>query len=567
MTRTQKAQQAVVSLLDAYRHMDMPLRKYLVIYLGGSMVLSALCLLYALFMDPPTMLRLPLLGGAVFAPATALVYPRVLLARQANALDEQFHLFVTHLTVMSLTNTNRVGLFRALAEEDEYGEISTEMGRLIGLIDTWNMSLDDACRQRSKQVPSDLMADFYERLAYNVGAGQQISDFLTSEHEAIIQDFATEYRANLDRMETFGELYISIVLSGVFAVMFGVIVPFITGADPLVVIGGIILVFIAIEILFVFLIDLLSPADPLWFQPSGIVVQRNRTILVLLALAGVAVLGLTGVVVLAWLGFPLLPDFIPTTLYPAIPTTPLLIPGLYIYHVEGKIKNADSHFPSFIRGLGAIESVKQSSTASVLRLLRRKDFGVLNPFIDALYRRLNVRVNTKEAWRYFSAEIGSYLIQNFSDMYVQARSMGGDPSTLGKIISQNMSEVLKLREHRKQVVSTMTGQLYGINIAASFSFFVGIEIIKVLLNITEEVDIDQAAIGQILNAGVYDIEVLTILIFGAVMANAMITAIIIQRSNRRYFWGTTLHFTLLMWLGYSTGLVVEYMASNYLTLS
>jgi len=59
----------------------------------------------------------------------------------------------------------------------------------------------------------------------------------------------------------------------------------------------------------------------------------------------------------------------------AIPVTPLLLPGWRMRQEEQKVKVRDGEFPSFIRALGAVESVKQTSTGSVLESLRRKDFG------------------------------------------------------------------------------------------------------------------------------------------------------------------------------------------------
>ncbi len=567
-TRLQQVRETFIALLDAYRYMEIPFRRYILFYLLPSILIAVSGVSYALIANPPQMIRMPLIVFGAFAPLVALVYPRMLRARQSNALDEQFHLFVTHLTMLSLTNTNRVNLFRTIANEDEYGEIAKEMGRLIALIETWNMSLDDACRQRAKSVPSDLMSDFYERLAYTVGAGQQISDFLTNEQDAIIQDFATQYEANLDRMDVFAELYLSIVLSAVFAVMFAVIVPFLTGIAPEMIIGGTLVSFLVMEILFIFLIDLLSPEDPLWFQPDSMEIRRNRMVTVVLAWAiGLTLLIAIGLV-LIYLGIvPLFdPDLIPTSLYPAIPTVPLLVPGVYIYVIESRLMAADAQFPSFIRGLGAVESVKQSSTANVLETLRQKDFGTLDPYINALYRRLKIRIDTQDAWRFFSAEIGSYLIQNFSDMYVQGREMGGDPATLGRIISQNMTEVLKLREYRQQVVSTMIGQLYGISVAASFSFFVSVEVVKILVDITSDVNVSEMPIQGLLNAGVYDVGIIYLLVMAAVVGNALISAFIIQRANRRYVGGVVLHFTIILWLSLLTGVAVEYMAAEYLRI-
>ena len=564
--RLQTLKEFFVSFLDAYRYMDIPVRQYVLFYLLPAFVISIGSFIAAYTSEFPQTTLYALYGLGVFLPLVALVYPRVLIARRANEINEKFHLFVTHLTIMSLTNINRVEIFRTLANEEEYGYLAEEMGRLIGLVDTWNMSLDDACRVRSKSVPSDILEDFYQRLAYNVGAGQAMSSFLVKEQDAIIKQFSTTYEASLDRLEVISELYLSIVLAAVFAVMFAVIAPFLSGTDPIVLIGGVLVAFLVLQLLFIFIVDAISPEDPVWFQPTAIVIHRNKQIQRLMMIAGVLSGLVTVVVALVYLGYtPLESDTLPLPIYVAIPTTPLLIPGLYIYYAERGIMNADAQFPSFIRGLGAIESVKQTSTASVLRTLRKKDFGPLTKDIDSLYRRLNVQIDTSKSWKYFAAETGSYLIQNFSDMYNFGRSMGGDPEQLGSIISQNFSEVLKLREYRTQSTSTLMGILYGITAAASFSFFVSVEVIRVLIDITDDVNLDDGTIGSILNAGIYDVDLIMLLIIAVVVLNAGISSVILRKVDRRYIGGATFHFTLMTWLGMLMGVLTEYVGNSYLT--
>jgi flagellar protein FlaJ len=555
-----------VSFLDAYRYMDIPVQRYILLYLGPAIILGIGAVGFAQVSTYPPTIMYALYGFGVFVPLVAMIYPRVLIARRANEINEKFHLFVTHLTIMSLTNINRVEIFRTLANEDEYGYLAEEMGRLTGLVDTWNMSLEDACRVRSKSVPSDILKDFYQRLAYNVGAGQAMSSFLVKEQSAIISQFSTSYEASLDRLSVIGELYLSIVLAAVFTVMFAVIAPFLTGSDPVVLIGGVLVAFLVLQVSFVFVVDAISPEDPVWFQPSALVIHRNQLIHQLMVVAGV-VSGLLVIGVIAvFLGYtPLAPDTLPVQIYAAIPTTPFLVPGLYIFFMERRIIKADSQFPSFIRGLGAIESVKQTSTASVLQTLRKKDFGTLTKNIDALYKRLNVRIDDGEAWRYFAAETGSHLIQNFSDMYNFGRGKGGEPEQIGTIISQNFSEVLNLREYRGQSTSTLTGILYGITAASSFSFFVSIEVIRVLIDITDSVNLDTGVISSILNSGVYDVDILLAMIVAVVLINAAISSVIIRKVDRRYIGGATFHFVLLTWLGMLMGLVTEYVSQGYLT--
>jgi len=90
-------------------------------------------------------------GGLVLV--SAVIYPKIYLSSLENKIDNQLHLVMTHMTVLSTTNIDRMEVFRTLAKEEEYGVAAEEIARVVHLVDTWNQSLDDACRRRAEEVP------------------------------------------------------------------------------------------------------------------------------------------------------------------------------------------------------------------------------------------------------------------------------------------------------------------------------------------------------------------------------------------------------------------------------
>jgi len=137
-----------------------------------------------------------------------------------------------------MTNIDRVEIFRTLADTDEYLAIAEEMGHIVALVDTWNQSLDDACRMRAKKVLSPLLSDFLERLAYSIGAGQQISDFLIEEQDTMIQNFATRYESDLAKLDVMKELFMSMMMAVSFLLSFAIILLVLTGINPMMPVMG-----------------------------------------------------------------------------------------------------------------------------------------------------------------------------------------------------------------------------------------------------------------------------------------------------------------------------------------
>ena len=538
------------SVVDAYRFMEMSPERYaLVVLLPGIGVAVAVGVAVIVLAPPPSVAAPAVLLG-LLPPLGAFVYPKIVADRKRREIREQFHIFLTHITVLSMTNIDRVEIFRTLAGVEEYGALAEEMGRITALVDTWNQSLDDACRRRSERVPSELLADFLERMAYTVGAGQGLDEFLLDEQESIIQEFVIRYESALDKLDVLKELYLSLMLSVTFILVFATVLPLLIPVPPTLLLGGIIVLFGIVQAGFVFIIHTVAPRDPVWLAPESDHSPMYRARPALVAGTALSGLAVAGVLAVGLGATPLAPDVLPHPIYLAIPTTPLLVPGLYMRREEQRVTERDEGFPSFIRALGSVESVKQTSSANVLESLRKKNFGALTENVDNLYKRLRIRIDTEASWRLFAAETGSYLIQKFGDMYVVGRRMGGEPRRLGQVISTNFNEVLRVREQRRQATTTFVGIVYGITAASMFSAFIGLGIAEQMLVITAEISEGNGEfVDSLFSTASYDIAVIEFLLLLVVLINALLSSVMIRITDRGHFVSGLTHFVALVWTG------------------
>ncbi|MFB6162533.1 MAG: archaellar assembly protein FlaJ [Halococcoides sp.] len=562
------------SLVESYRRLPMPLGVYLTRYLLPSAIALLVTLVLPLVISLPLIIALPipLLGVLIFG--AVVLYPKILVSQRRRALNNRFHLMITHMTVLSTTNIDRMEVFRALSQEEEYGALAEELRRIVELVDTWNLSLDDACRRRAKEVPSDHLSDFFDRLSYTLGAGQALEDYLVSEQDMMIENYKTVYRGTLGNLNVLQDLYLSMILSMTFALVFAIVLPILTGTNPTMTVAAVILMFALVQTGFFLTIRSIAPYDPVWFHAEDVespiqdrldrafkIGVGGSALLVAIALAGVLGIG------------PGLAIFVPTIetlplpLYVSIPMTPMLYPGIVARQAEQTIKGRDEEFPSFIRALGATEGAKQSTTSAVLESLRNKDFGPLTHDVDNLYRRLNMRIEPAKAWHHFTAECGSYLIQKFSEMYLVGRQMGGSPKQLGELISENMNEILQLRQERTQETTTLIGMLYGITTASVFAFFIGLQIVTILsgmsLDLASTAEFD---VNSLINAKVYNIPLIESLLIFIIVFNAILSAMMIRTLDGGHKMNTYMHIVVLTWIGSVVAIFTRHMVDMFLTV-
>ena len=562
----------VSDVLASYSRLDMSRRRYVLLIFLPTFSVFLLSIAAAIVLQIPTTAKIPipLLGLLVWV--SGLLYPKLYITQKRTEIEDKFHLAMTHLTVLSTTNIDRVEVFRRLAAEEEYGALADELGQVVGLVDTWNQSIDDACRRRAKEVPSEVMSDLYERLAFTLEAGEELKEFMLDEQDFIIENYQTIYEGQLANLEVMEDLYISMILSMTFGLVFAIVLPILTGVNPTVTVSAVIGLFFLVQVAFFFVIRNIAPYDPVWYFPQPRFVEDRE----LWAAIFIGSLGSLGIIFFMGLGFLgigpgidgvlfFLED-VPLPLYVAIPVTPLLLTGVVMRFEEERIKERDEQYPNFMRSLGTAETAQQATTVEVLQSLRQKDFGGLTPVINRLYRRLSMRLSPENAWGDFSLEAKSYLMQKYSEMYLVGRQMGGTPQVLGELISQNMNTINQLREQRRQETVTLIGLLYGISAAAVFAFFIGLEVANILGEFSGALTLDQAEFGQLIYTQAYNVPVIEYLLLLVVLFNAALSSLMIRTIDGGNKATAYVHFVLLTWLGAGVAIFTRQVVSSLLQI-
>jgi flagellar protein FlaJ len=562
----------VSDVLASYSRLDMSRRRYMLLIFLPTFSVFLLSIAAAIVLEIPVTAKvpIPLLGLLVWI--TGLLYPKLYITQKRTEIEDKFHLAMTHLTVLSTTNIDRVEVFRRLAAEDEYGALADELGQVVGLVDTWNQSIDDACRRRAKEVPSEVMSDLYERLAFTLEAGEELKEFMLDEQDFIIENYQTIYEGQLANLEVMEDLYISMILSMTFGLVFAIVLPILTGVNPTITVSAVIGLFFLVQVAFFFVIRNIAPYDPVWYFPEPRFIEDKE----LWAAIFLGSLGSLGIIFFMGLGFLgigpgidgvlFFLDTVPLPLYVSIPVTPLLLTGIVMRIEEERIKERDEQFPNFMRSLGTAETAQQATTVEVLKTLREKDFGGLTPVINRLYRRLSMRLSPENAWGDFSLEAKSYLIQKYSEMYLVGRQMGGTPQVLGELISENMNTINQLREQRRQETVTLIGLLYGISAAAVFAFFIGLEVANILGQFSGELTLDQAEFGQLIYTQAYNVPVIEYLLLLVVLFNAALSSLMIRTIDGGNKATAYVHFVLLTWLGAGVAIFTRQVVSSLLQI-
>jgi flagellar protein FlaJ len=467
--------------------------------------------------------------------------------------------FMTHFGVLANSNLPRTDLFRILGEKKSYKALSDEIIKIHSLVVNWNLSLPQAARFVSTTTPSEILGDFLDRMAHAIETGQELEVFLRNEQSVVMKEYATVYETAMYQVEKWKDIYTSVLMSGIFFVIFAIITPILGDLDPALMLQGIFVFFVFMEILLLFVLKMRVPQDQLWHQ-LDIMTDERRKIRILLA-GSIAI-------TLALLAFIPRMGGIPLGMALAVSITPMAIVGSYARVVEARIKRREDNYAAFIRGMGASAAARGGSLRETLKRMKAHNFGPLSSMVHNLYARLTWRLHDVLAWKRFSAESGSNLAENFNDMFIEGIRAGAKPEVVGDIISNNVVRILNLRKSRYSAASTFRGLLFGLTASMAFVLFTGVGILGVLGELFTGSALQAAGEHSPLQVN-FSVSVTTIqtALLWLVLFHCLVSSLMLTMVEGGGFAAGLTPFVLMVWLGATLAYVSDQVMGSIFTFN
>jgi flagellar protein FlaJ len=484
----------------ALRRLEMPLSRFLVLYVIPAALVGFLTAvlmiwltggfseggLFSGFSGFFLLFIMPLLTGGA-----TVYFPVLEVNRSALEIEKEMHMFITRMGILSLGEVGADTIFDILRQMKDYGELANEVKRIEILVDKWHTSLPEAARIVGKQSASPLWADFLDRMAFSIEAGQPIDAFMRSEQETVAEQYNTIYDTRLEGVDTMKEIYVSLVSAGLFGLVIAGIhlVLFEVGSGgsetPIdvatrirwLLLAGFLFVVVQVGALFAF--RAMIPEDQTFARdefstPFRILFRQTwlgAGIVSILLLISTIIVVITSwdELIVSWdkYGLVLL----------AVPLTPLLIPATLVRREEKKVLRRDEAYPDFVRALGGTAQARSAEPSATIKALRGIDFGTLDASIDRLEKRLSTRIDSERAWDYFAADTNSAVVSRYNRIYIEGSQSSGEPAATAELVSKSVSNLLSLRRRRSLSASTMWGVALGLLISTVISLNVTISIV------------------------------------------------------------------------------------------
>jgi len=467
----------------ALLRLGMPFSRYLMVFSLPAVIIGLIAGLSVWFSVSDSIGGAAAVGLVLLFPLLAfagtIAYPVAQVSAEAIQIEQDMHMFMTRMGILSMGESAEKGMFDVLKEMGDYGALAHEIQAIETLVTKWHTNLPEAARIVGRQSPSEIWSDFLDRMAFSVEVGQPIGEFFTSENETFEQAYTTIYDARLEQLDTLRETFVSLTTTGLLLlVVAGLhLILFQTGSETdnwfevvfrarWVLMAG--TLFGLLQIGAWYLFTLVIPDEDLFakhgFNTDQSIDMRRSwmfagvlAVIMFFLLITVFIFYGTDILFAQWKYYGLLVI--------AAMMSPLLAPSMITSQEETRVRRRDDAFPEFIRAFGGTAQARAQEPSAMVKALSGIDFGALDDSISNLEKRLSMRIDSDYSWDWFAADNNSMLVSRFTRVFIEGSSSTGMPGLVGDMVSQSTTTLLGLRQRRQISANVMRSVSYGLLIA------------------------------------------------------------------------------------------------------
>jgi len=159
------------------------------------------------------------------------VYPSSERKSISNKINEELPFAVIHMSAISGSGITPAEIFKIIGLGKEYPYLKKEIRKILNQINLYGYDLVTALNNASKTVPSEKLAELFSGLSTTITSGANISEFLEKRAESLLLNYRLEREGYTKLVETFLDIYISVVIAAPMIFLLLLIMMLISGID------------------------------------------------------------------------------------------------------------------------------------------------------------------------------------------------------------------------------------------------------------------------------------------------------------------------------------------------
>jgi len=156
---------------------------------------------------------------AVLAGFRFLLSTRI--ANRKDRLDRELPFTLSELSVLASTGTSPIRLMRRMAQRDHDPAMTAEFRKIVYKTDVQGKDLITALAETAKESPSTSVREAFWDLANMIHQGGNLDEYLRNKSDDVMKLKRLIQKEFIERLSTFLDMYVSLVLVGVLMIAVG----------------------------------------------------------------------------------------------------------------------------------------------------------------------------------------------------------------------------------------------------------------------------------------------------------------------------------------------------------
>jgi len=143
------------------------------------------------------------------------------IANRKDRLDRELPFTLSELSVLASTGTSPIRLIRRMAQRDHDPAMTAEFKKIVYKTDVQGKDLITALAETAKESPSTSVRESFWDLANMIHQGGNLDEYLRNKSDDVMKLKRLIQKEFIERLSTFLDMYVSLVLVGVLMIAVG----------------------------------------------------------------------------------------------------------------------------------------------------------------------------------------------------------------------------------------------------------------------------------------------------------------------------------------------------------
>lgn len=153
------------------------------------------------------------IAAPILAFLVMYFYPSTEKQSIGSRIDQELPFAVIHMSAISGSGIEPTQIFKIIGLSKDYPFLRKEIRKVLNQINLYGYDLTTALSNAAKTAPSDKLAELFSGLATSINSGTNLSEFFEKRAETLLLSYRLEREKYTKVVETFLDIYISIVIA------------------------------------------------------------------------------------------------------------------------------------------------------------------------------------------------------------------------------------------------------------------------------------------------------------------------------------------------------------------